>query len=228
MLGLSISISIGDGGKGPLWSGWAGLTHSYPLDETSGTRYDNKGTVNLTATNNPGYGTGKHNNAAAFVAASVQSLSSTSADFKGNASFTWSAWVKKTAGSTGTFIARDDGGANRDYFIFFNVSNSILFYHSNGALPSLTQPVSDGGWNFIVFGIDYGAGNQMFLSVNGGTLVTGAHAAALDVTTPLVMGTGAWGSLDGLIDEPCFFNVVKDQAWITAMYNGGAGKFYPS
>ncbi len=227
MLGLSNSISIGRGGKAGLWSGWSNLSHYWPLDETSGTRYDVVGTAHLTDVNTVGYAAGMRNNAASFVAANLEKLTIASA-LTPAAPWSASGWFYIPTGtlSYATLMTGGDGGGDPGKWGLYANSLSITtvtFICRNG-VDSLNATVVADAWNFIY--VEFAPTPS--ISTNGGAFVTGT--GGLDAgDSEFTIGKAAAGAyLTGNVDEVALFSAVKNAAWCTAMYNSGAGKFYPS
>ena len=97
-----------------------GLVSWWNLDETSGTRADSVGSNHLTDVNTVGYAAGKIGNAASFVAANNETLSTETALFEDD--FTLSMWVKTPL--TGTIYILE--GADPP-----NTPNGPLLYWTN-------------------------------------------------------------------------------------------------
>ncbi len=218
MLGLSNSISIGRGGKGPLWSGWSGLVSYWPLNETSGTRYDVVGTNHLTDVNTVGYATGKHGNAASFVAASNQILSHAALNaFSGD--YTIAMWVKSSLLAGTYYFFSASGGP---YLYWTNTTNSFTLIHGTGTVAVIDAAFDQ--WKLV---IAWSASGILGLQVDTANNTVPAHTTPAE-TEFILGGVSGTGYLTGLLDEVSLFNVAKDAAWRTAMWNSGAGKFYPS
>ena len=211
-----------------------GLVSYWPLDETSGTRVDAVGSNDLTDNNTVGYDTGVNGNAASFVAANSEYLSS-AAVLPMDSDFTVSGWINLHA-FTGAhnFVSMEGATGNTTLFSFwaFTVSNVYLARFSNGdyvdttGTPNETPVLNE--WTFFVLWSD---GAKGYLQINDHTPREAVLGARPTGAAPgFRIGTRA-GYTDQFstsdIDEVAIWNRVLTEDERTELYNSGAGKFYP-
>ena len=108
--------------------GTANLVGDWSMDETSGTRADSHGTNNLTDNNTVGSTTGVISNAASFVSANSEYLSSTTVPVSGTGARSMEVWFKTS--TTGTMHIAGFGGStssvNGAAFRLFIESGSLF------------------------------------------------------------------------------------------------------
>ena len=227
-----------------------GLVSYWKLEESSGTRVDKRGTVNLTANNTPGNAAGPTNlgNAAAFVRASSQDLSATSPvcdSVAGTAaSFTVGGWVYYTAvpqpgqvygiinKASGMFgaasveysfeLAGEAGGSTWTYRARMSDGVTAIRTLSN----TIGMPSTSTWYNFF-FGWDAVAGT-IFLSIdNAADLILSAEGSHNGSKT-LYIGSRINAHFhNGRIDGVGFWNRKLRDTERTRFYNGGRGLEYP-
>ncbi len=232
MLGLSNSISIGRGGKGPS-SLLNGLVSYWTLDETSGTRYDSKGSNHLTDVNAVGYAAGKHNNAASFVTASSQKLVKAAWDWTAYyaSGFSVSFWYNFT-GEQYDALSRDDSSSVRE-FVFsrtneFGAHTPYTTFFLSHRATATSSDGGDGTWNHIIFTYDP-VDQKVRIYLNGGT--AGVSTAITETPGSVAFDVGARSSsatyITGLIDELVLWSRVLTADERTELWNGGVGSFWP-
>jgi hypothetical protein len=211
------------------------LVAYWNLTEASGDRADSHASYTLTDKNTVQSATATNGSkspaAASFVAANAESLELPSAfPDLGLGSFSINYWIKgSTAHSALTFGKGDTSS---------NVAEITLF--QNGLVPQARMKTSfatgpdlvDGAWNMTTVVYDSVAGSLTTFTNNvAGSVVTGVEVYSLD-PNPFYIGSGRWGggpgyALNGVMDEFAIWNRVLTADERTALYNSGAGKFYP-
>lgn len=216
-----------------------GLISYWPLDETSGTRYDAVGDNALTDDNTVGADGGVSGVAASFVAASSESLASVTADpVPGTGDFTVSLWFKAnslpinghtlvhagTFGSpidTGPFSMLVDG-TQVVFLVWDSVDESVIGPGTIGIVSlAIDQWYHAIGW--------YTESDQMVhLSVNGVEI----DPVPLSIgprggNAGLIVGGETAYYYDGLIDEVAIWSRALTADERVELYGTGAGKFYP-
>lgn len=208
----------------------SGLTHYWALGEASGTRADSVGGVTLTDNNTVGSTTGKNSNAALFVTANSESLSDNTIN-PGDTDYSFSLWINPTSLSTYALVARD-GPTARTFLLDIEASKAKFYRLPTDAVTS-TITLTTGAW-YHIYAYHDSVNNQIGISVNGETLVTAATTGASNGTAGENFRVGArdtGGSplyFNGAIDELGMWSRVLTATERTALYNAGAGKFYPS
>jgi len=212
------------------------LISYWKLDETSGTRYDSKGSNDLTDNNSVLYGTGKIGNAADFEASNSEYLShadSVSLSF-GNEDFTVAGWVKLESTVYGAIASKWDSHLfDREYMLWYDDLRFKFGISSDGANQG--HAVSDNlgdvaldTWYYVVGWHDATA-NKIYIQVNNGTVDETAWTTGCnDNTSPFKLGLFSTTSfLDGLVDEVGIWGRVLTSDERTDLYNSGDGLAYP-
>jgi len=220
-------------GGAALWSGWSGLTHCWHLDELSGTRADSFGTAHLTDVNTVGYAAGKHNNAASFVAANSELLTN-------------AAPVTTTMNGTLSFWAYIDPTHPNDYYFWYSEASALWVrgYTVAGALVYADTQMYDGayplaaanwweislsGWANIVATWTSGGALKVYANGVAGSVV-GAVAAGGPVSNPAygrTLGGSGANYMTGYMDATHIWDRGLSAAEVVALWNSGAGRFYP-
>jgi hypothetical protein len=233
-------IALMNNGNGKLYSELTagektGLTAYWDLGEASGNRADShSGGYTLTDKNTVGSETAVNNamegKAASFVAANSESLSVTMAFGPDLVSgFTASGWYKPvTAVANGTVFLISDGASS---YIRFYCDGSAPSTHyarftdgTNDSYATLTG-LTNGAWYHFVMWFDP-ATKKACCSINGAATVLGGAAAAVPTMTDVInVSLGAANTI--LLDEVAIWRRVLTADERTALYNSGAGKFYP-
>lgn len=158
------------------------LTHYWNLDEASGTRQDQFGTLHLAQTGGPGSITGIRNQAV-FLVGSFQSIynSSASSFWIGNNPTTFAFWLYmvSTSGSARDAIlvkGNGDTNSNDDYGVYFNgnagTNKFVFIVQSGGSLTSTSVTANSLGvaalntWYHIVAWYDTAGTGNIGISVN--------------------------------------------------------------
>jgi hypothetical protein len=211
------------------------LVAYWSLEEASGTRSDSFGSNHLTSLNGVTSTLGKVGNAAAFAAASLQSLSiADNADLSVSGDFSFSAWATPTGVSgVDTIFAKDDNAGNREYHCYFQTAHiSFAVFDSSSGFSS----VSTG--NVISAGVTYHV-ILTYDSVDKKTRIYLDNGSASVAASPLTNGPknaaaafrlGTWADnsfpMEGWIDEVGFWKKVLTASERTWLYNSGAGRSY--
>jgi hypothetical protein len=215
-----------------------GLVAYWKLDEASGIRFDSVGTNHLSDNNTVGSAIGKIGNAASFVAANSEYLSSASAALDLTGNYSISVWINFTSSITSIVLGRYNDGANRGFAI--RTSNGeIQFYHavqgsSEGGFISnvINSPPSynDGTWHHCVATFEIGIGSALYIN---NTLVGTANTTTSGISSyTQAFRVGAQDGVPGRYytgeaDEIGIWGRVLTPAERTQIYNGGAGITYP-
>lgn len=222
-----------------------GLVSWWSLDETSGTRYDSHGSVDLTDNATVGYAAGKQGNAADFEISNNEYLNNTSAADLDNSSgdLTVSLWFNAESFSSSIFqrlfhLTQSTGAAifavqlfkstgspaNAPYVLAYNTSRS-------GEFQASTTSPSTGVWYHVIASWDSSA-DEMSIRVNNGTPSTKIHTGGGPMDTGIVrVYLGSESTLaqkyDGMIDEVGFWHRLLTEDEQSALYNSGSGIGYP-
>lgn len=215
----------------------------WPLNETSGTRFDILRTHPLTSNGGVGYASGKSGNAASLVAASSQYLSG-SAIAELNDQWTVSIWAKYNGFGTapGGWFFNGTGELDMGLYIVPDViaigdvgvflpPNSIAtttLIYSGGSL------LTSGAFNHIVArydGTNSTPSNRPTLNINGVSVnfsVTGTPPASVQIGSGMQLGRGLTvnDKTTGLVDEIAVWSRVITDAECSALYDSGNGLFY--
>jgi hypothetical protein len=203
-----------------------GLRHAWLFDEASGQRNDEHGANHLASMNGVGSAVGKRGNAARFVAASSQFLTTPDAVLDWAATdWSVSVWVKPTflSGFPGILT----GGSSKHRV--FQMGAGSLRAEWNGANSlTLLSGFTDGAWHQVITTHD-NAGNQGRLYVDGvevsagiSTFISPGGAAGMWVGSIASGGAPFNGDIEELL--------IADRIWTpqerTDLWAGGAGLFY--
>ena len=217
-----------------------GLIAYWKLDETGGTRDDQKGPNDLLDNNTVTQAVGKQGNAAQFTAANAESLSiADNADLStGDIDFTLAAWIyfDNKADGWGAASKGGLGAGNSEWEFQYNLgADRIQFTISvNGTAVAKSVNANALGspapatWYFVVMWHDASA-NTINIQVNGGTVdstATGGNAPidrAGAFRIGLVDGASYW---NGRLDEVPFWKRVLTAQERADLYNAGAGNTY--
>ena len=209
----------------------ADLISFWKLDEASGTRVDAHGSNDLTDNNTVGQGTGNvYANAADFVRANAEYLTSASTDFEVIATITIGAWIKidSFAPTNGNWIINKRGTAlGAGWQLAVSSGNSKVFFDViddpfTGTITGTTT-LSTGTWYFVHGQID---GTTYKVGLNGSWEASSSYAGSLAAETSysLTLGTASWNPTstntlrhDGLIGPAMFWNRALSDAEIAAL-----------
>lgn len=229
-----VKMGLGGGGHAPTGL-LTSLVAYWKLDEASGTRVDSIAGNNLTDHNSTLAAAGKIGNAASFVEASSQYLSSADvAVLRGGAgSWTIQAWARATTLSAADHNIVVKGAADYTPYALYTKSgtNTIDFFVSDFNYDHFEEVVgpalSTGTWYHLLAWYDSGA-STLNVQVNAGTVTSvpitftpfddGSENAGVEVG-----GSSGGGYWDGLVDEVAKWNRVLTAFERAALYNGGAG-----
>lgn len=223
------------GGGTPVSTLVNGLEHYWALDETSGVRYDSKGTADLTDNNTVGSASGMHNAAASFVGANTEFLSrpfDSSLNITG--AVTYSCWIKTTSGAAfQNVMGWDFPDAFPSIMLVINDSTYRLFYAASGAdwqrLDTSDNSAVNGNWHHFLAWWDP-ADKKGHVQIDGGTVMDGVALAGSSLrsatTQDWKMGSWTFGNYTGLIDEGAIWSRLLTSDERTELYNAGVGKFY--
>ncbi len=207
-----------------------GLVHYWPLDETSGARYDVVGTAHLTDYNTVGYAAGKHNNAASFVAANSERLSKASFTFP--AVFTWDGWIyRSSAASADTMFLSCGVWAAGVHLRGREADGKWDYLVGNGdgySLQTTPGAITDDAWHFVVITFDSSFVARLY--VDNSTAIVGTALTGVPTTNAtmyLGFNTSFNDYLEGKMDESALWSRVLTTDERAELFAAGAGKFYP-
>lgn len=216
-----------------------GLVSYWPLDETSGIRYDAVGGNDLTDNNTVGAVLrGPEGTVASFVAANSESLSvadnPTLAFGEAGEGCTLAVWTRLTGASSGygQILGRGWSGGRPIEVTTETGATTPLYFRieAGGSVQTSTAYPQDSGWHLVLLWFDP-SDKKARLSIDNGTPVvsTAAANAALDPTTaPFEIGggTGGVGSITGNLGEAAIWNRVLTSDERTALFASGNGLRY--
>jgi hypothetical protein len=225
------------------------LVSYWRLDETSGTRFDSVSTNNLSNNNTVGFAIGKIGNAASFVRANNEYLSSSSSafDIAANEDFALSFWYRGTgtpSPNTNEIILGKGkgilGDPNGGWALNLQQSPQrfqVGFNDASGSLVTGTglTNYNDGAWHHIAINFDRSGDAVLIVDGNTGTpdvtldisSHTGAVAAVFDFFLAR-FATSVGINFSGELDELGFWKGrILTNTEITQLYNSGAGLTYP-
>lgn len=218
--------------------GKADLVAYWRLEEASGTRTDEQGTVNLTDNNTVTQATGLQGNAADFDSANSEYLSATDPSQMEFIDEDWcmNFWVKfDTFTSNRDLVTKySTSGANREYMLRYNNSTSrFQFFVSNNGTSTTSVSAdtfgvpSTGTW-YMIYAYHDSVNNEIGISVNNGIIDTAAHSTGMNQgTADFMLGYRASGAYhNGQLDEVGLWFKVFSAANLTWMYNSGSGRAY--
>jgi hypothetical protein len=213
------------------------LDSYYPMEETSGTRFDVKGSNNLTDHNSLGSATGIIGNSALMVAASGSYLSLSSYHAVG--SFACSFWFymnSNTGNEMGLFNADNRGIGGSEYWAVYVHGDSKIIWYVNttsgvsiGGVEGLTT-LATGQWYHAVFSYDDTTGNLDHYLNNTLEITHPSGVTPINWTGPIGIGqdivVGSLRNFDGRIDELALFQGALSSTDVATLWNGGAGLGY--
>jgi hypothetical protein len=225
----------------PLASLLTGLEAWYTMDETSGVRADSHTNGHdLLDFNGVSYTVnGIQGNCADFTAANQQLYYSSSSDnhpFDDLSEFSFAAWVKADSysASMDTINVRDGVGLANIAWSLQYYSGYWRLYVPDGSTDRHaawgSSPTID-TWYFI-YGYYKGADNEIGISVNNGSIVTGTGPSAMNDVGPssnyLRLGSGpsSTNPFNGKLDEVAIWNRKLTTVELIALYNSGRGATY--
>jgi hypothetical protein len=215
------------------------LTDLYAVYKAESNANDSLGAYNGTAQGGLTYSTGKSGNAFTFngVNSYIQ-LPNNSMRFTN--SFSVSFWLKTTSNQVtarGLFSDYYYGSQSWGYFVDINTSNYIRVYWYNNIDNVFTSssPIALNQWNNIIVVWDKlttnwklyvnGTLSNQLTSVNADNIT---YAVGSDRTNIGTYNSSGTDCLNGSMDEIYVYNKVLSSTDVTALYNSGTGKFYPT
>jgi len=212
-----------------------GLVSWWNLDETSGVRYDAVGSNDLTDNNTVGYAGGKIGNAASFVKAQTEYLSTAyTATLDLPTAFTYSCWFKTDSGGTYNGLM---GWGEVFPQMNIHVQGNIIVCRfmdnaANWAVVGSTVALHDDEWHHAVFWWDT-AEKKMYMEWDGGVgggggenvsaaLPSGTLKSASGLTWNIGYWVGGGGYYEGEADMCGVWNRVLTADERTELYNAGA------
>jgi hypothetical protein len=208
-----------------------GLLSFWELDETSGTRIDAHGSINLSSDNGVGSAAGKINNAASFNDSWFSSSNTYDLTTTG---FSVSTWVNGTPSDIGPVMGQwqsgigflvglDSGYFGTDKFTFV-LGNEPSYYIMSYAYSS--------GWHHLV-GVYDPVADTAKLYVDGvlRDTETSIPTIPLDGSATFKMGTVDTGGefvYNGLVDSTGLWNRQLSDSDVSLLYNSGSGLPYSS
>lgn len=210
------------------------LIAHWRLDEASGVRADAHGGNALTDNNTTGQAAGKLGNAALFVAANQESLSSgDNADLSmGDIDFTIAGWVYFTTTAFAGLAGKWGPGPVLEYLVYFDGTNIRFHVSANGGSNvsvANSHTISAGVWYFFVAWHDSVA-NTINLSVNNNTPASVSHSGGVfngDAAFCLGRNEEGLSWLNGRLDSVSIWKRLLTAAERTQLYNSGNGLDYP-
>jgi hypothetical protein len=215
---------------------------SWSLNEASGSRADDVGSLDLSDQNTVASTTGLIGNAALFVKSNDECLYRDSdADITGgNRSFSLSLWMKSsgTGGGGEITLATKSSWTVREYTIRSMGSSAWYFEVGYSGTDSVTAggviSLEDGEWHHLV-GVFDQPDNEVRLYVDGELFATGdfsGHTAVSDSGTKFILGglrqtSSNFGTYDGALDQVDFFEAALTSADVAYLWNAHAGQTYP-
>ena len=233
--GLDLRLRARSAGGG-VHARWANLVAGWKLDEASDgsapvARADVLGALELTDNNTTPSAAGIIGNGANFTAANSEFLSHADHavfdSITGSGGFTICFWLKWTAGVP---ISKDTGAAGREFLMW--VDGSLYVFQTDAISQQVaTGHTADSNWHMYTFGWDP-SDSKVFVQKDNGarTKSAGTITGLANTTTQFNISSYNGGSspLTGQVDEVYMFTGAKDEAWVTDMYNAGAGRSYPN
>jgi len=217
-----------------------GLVSYWKLDETSGTRADSQGSLNLSDFNTVGATPAIINDGADFEASNSEYLKVDNATVL-NFDQDWSIsfWIKAESWSAATVIMSrwGPGGAEAQIawrMYYLSASTKISFQARNSGNESayeFVETLSTGTWYHIVLTFDYANKNMTGYvnAVSQGTTANQTYWPQWSATTNFVMASFHPFSafFDGVLDEVGIWGRALTSTEVSELYNGGAGLQYP-
>ena len=217
--------------------GITNMVGNWSMDETSGTRADGHGNNDLTDNNTVGSTTGVISNAASFVSANSEYLSSTTVPVSGTGARSLEAWFKTS--TSGTMHIIGFGGSNdstNGAAFRLSIENGSLFCRVYGGYAGFGGSWNDGSWHQVVLKVmDSGYVGDLEVYVDGSsqTRVSGSNLTLTAINTgtdSFFVGqnidSGATQYFNGDVDIVRVFDDELTTDEITWLYNNGSGRSY--
>jgi prepilin-type N-terminal cleavage/methylation domain-containing protein len=223
-----ISSTTGVVGEGDPYALPAGLLTNlvsyWPLDETSGTRYDAQGSNDLTDYATVTSRTGKQSSAASFDDATSEYLAINSdPSLYITNSFTISFWLYlDDISGVNTLISKwANGGGNQQEWILYMNGGTFLTYI--GTTNNITTTFAAGQWYHVAITGDASANLTLYVNNSVAHTVTNSGYRASG-TSALRFGTNsATNFFDGSMDEVALWSRTLSAGEVAQLYNFGLG-----
>ncbi len=186
-----------------------------------------------------GSAAGKHGAAACYLFGGVDELRASTPDFRFDGDFTLLWWMRPldTWGPPNQPLLRyQDDATGIDWEVFSN--NGKLYFRIHDSISGSEEQFFENDWTVSQWHLCtllYDATARRMRAVLDADLGNDRQTAALtnglrQGGTRLRLGDNAGAAADLLWqgDEMHLFNKLKDDAWITDMHDGGAGRAYPT
>lgn len=208
----------------------------WSLEETgANNRLDKIGTNHLIATNTPATRTGKYNNACDFIAASTQYLSiADNTDLSAITGFLAVLWAyRDDSGTTRFLVGKIQSGAASWYLLPTASGFNFVMTQADTTQKSISNiTLAAGAWKQIIAMATGGVVRVIVDGVEWGTTIA-YNNTILAEAYPFYVGRDPWGGnyMDGGIDELAWYkdivfaDAAARNAFISAYWNGGAGRF---
>lgn len=210
-----------------------GLLHYYKMEESSGSRVDSLGGTSLSVqAGSVSSAAGKNNSGASIAVANNLGIAANA--FFPTTSWTVTFWLKPTSFTTGAqdtpIFVSTSGNSGFDLVQVQSSTNANIQLWPLGAGGGtiVGDPFSTGSFHFIavVFNKTAKTGfmtidtNTVSWGPTGGTFAFDSSVMEFSFTTTL--------GVNGVFDELAVWNRTLSPSEITTLYNGGAGRFYPT
>jgi len=205
--------------------GTTGLVSWWPMNETSGTRYDVHGSNHLGDNNTVGYTAGVHGYAADFVSANSETLTHTTLGL-GGGDWTLVGWFRLDTTGQWCRLANEWGSLSSEMGYSLDVSsgNQLRGRVSGGDVYWTAATLSSGVWYFCAARYDSGSG-EVGVSLNGGAWAEAVKtSAAYGFTFSVARETSDYEDISACLVGA--FNTPLTSAHLAWLYNGGAGRTY--
>lgn len=231
----AVIAAVAGGGNDPVFNS---LTHYWSLDESSGTRADSKGSINVNQTGGTVVSAaGKNSNAADFqpVSQAGHYLTMASA-FPVSPTPFIAFWVNMRTLPASSVVSLIHFPVGNSEFCVVDSSGNVVFEDdkTDGDDGTISQPLGSlNAWHFVVVGSDPNTLLQ-YISVDGANFTTAdATASGAPGFAQLALSfgdpAGSVGNVvpDGKMDEIMVFSTPLSQSDVTTLYGGGTNpKFY--
>ena len=219
---------------------WLGHLEGWRMEEGANLTRAGIHSRDLTDVNGSvGSAAGKHGAAACYLFGGVDELRASTPDFRVGGDFTVSWWIRPldTWGPPNQPLLRyQDDATGIDWEVFSN--NGKLYFRIHDSVSGSEEQFFENDWTIAEWHfctLLYDATARRMRAVLDADLDNDRQTAALanglrQSGTRLRLGDNAGAAADLLWqgDEMHLFNRLKDDAWVTDMNNGGAGRAYPT